>query len=94
MPLTPNELLEVLDNAIGDVPWFLPTAPALDLTQRVVCGERGRIVNEREVDFEGAAPIFSFTRSQCKRMRKHILSIAGEAVRVPRLTTDPDEPGR
>jgi hypothetical protein len=74
-------MLEAVEDAIADTPWWLPSAPALTLTYRVACGERGTLVNEYEVNFRDAPPEYSFTRSQCKRMRRHVLAIAAEAAR-------------
>jgi hypothetical protein len=72
-----NEMLEALNQAIKETPWWLPNTPALELVgKREVLGQLGDRVDsgdlgivENALDDTGR-PTYSFTRSQCKQMRK------------------------
>lgn len=92
-----NELLEALNQAIADTPWWLPNAPALELVgRREVLGQLGNMKDPGELGVIGGpglgttgdpdAPIegrriYVFTRSQCKKMRKVIRAAAEDATR-------------
>jgi hypothetical protein len=72
MPIATNEMLDAVDQAIKDSPWWIPGAPVLDLTgSRVVLGQAGKRVNERDLDPDDPWT-YSFTRHQCKKMRRTI----------------------
>lgn len=87
MPVGINEMLESLNAAIRDTSWLVPEAPALQLRgRREVLGEYGVLVAGAaapdDLEVAAAAPVthprqtFSFTRAQCKRMRKTIRKAA------------------
>lgn len=88
MPIGINEMLEALNTAIASTSWWTPGASALQLTgRREVLGEYGLGVDRAQVD-ETAMPAvaagpathegrtYSFTRAQCKRMRRTIRKAA------------------
>lgn len=83
MPTGLNEMLEALDQAINDSPWWLPSAPALQLVgRREVLGQYGTLWHGEPINGADVSPVshpdttFSFTRAQCIRMRKVIRKAA------------------
>lgn len=108
MPVSVSEMLETLDAAIHDTPWWLPWAPALELVgRREVLGQYGTPVHTNHRDTVNdpmdmtplatpvthAGVVYSFNRRQCKAMRKKILSAAHTAAFVPDNPRLPQDAG-
>jgi hypothetical protein len=79
MPMGTNEMLESLNAAIRDTPWWARWRPALILTLRTseLFGEYGHQLSEGEAEF-------GFTRAQCKRMRSFIRRAVRDDLRAMR----------
>jgi hypothetical protein len=85
-----TRLLDAIEEAIASTPWYLPRAPVLQLVgRREILGQYGAgqgavFPGEK---YETAEPVthpdilFSFTRSQCKRMVKQLRREAKLALR-------------
>lgn len=92
MPIAPG-LLDAINEAIDSTPWYIPNAPVLYVTgRREIVGFYGKRVKGDAAkpiageDWLDVVPVthpeqtYSFTRSQCKRIRNALRAEARRLV--------------